>query len=246
MNTKGKKNIKKVTNKNFKYKSVQKNVKKKKVRKIRYGRIILCVILPICFLFVLFNFIKFPIKNIYISGNSILSDQEIIELAGISDYPSMFDVSIYKIEKKLETNKYISKASVKKKKLKEVYIKIEENIPILYYAYSGETMFNDKNSYSGVYSNTTLLNYTPVEKFNDLIEGMILLSGDIRSRISEIQYAPNDVDDARFLLTMNDGNYVYITLTKIELLDSYINIVKEFVDKKGILYLDSGEYFEIK
>lgn len=246
MNTKGKNNIKKITNKNSKYKSVQKKVKKKKVRKIRYGRIILCIILPICFLFVLIKFVKFPLRNIYISGNSILSDQEIIELAGISDYPSMFDVSIYKIEKKLEANKYISKASVKKKKLKEVYIKIEENIPILYYAYSGETIFNDKKGYSGDYSSTILLNYTPVEKFNDLVEGMILLSRDVRNRISEIQYTPNDVDDDRFLLTMNDGNYVYITLTKIELLDSYINIVKEFVDKRGILYLDSGEYFEIK
>ena len=246
MNTKGKKNIKKVTSKNFRYKAVQKNVKKKKVRRIRYGRIILCIILPICFLFILSKFIKFPVKNIYVSGNSILSDQEIIELAGISDYPSMFDVSIYKIEKKLETNKYINNASVKKKHLKEVYIKIEENIPILYYAYSDETIFNNKNNYSGVYSNTTLLNYTPTDKFNDLIDGLILLSSDVRSRISEIQYIPNDVDDDRFLLTMNDGNYVYITLTKIELLDSYIKIVKEFVDKKGILYLDSGEYFEIK
>lgn len=246
MNTKGKKNIKKVTSKNSRYKVVQKNVKKKKVRRVRYGRIILCIILPICFLFILSKFIKFPVKNIYVSGNSILSDQEIIELAGISDYPSMFDVSIYKIEKKLETNKYINNASVKKKHLKEVYIKIEENIPILYYAYSDETIFNNKNNYSGVYSNTTLLNYTPTDKFNDLIDGLILLSSDVRSRISEIQYIPNDVDDDRFLLTMNDGNYVYITLTKIELLDSYIKIVKEFVDKKGILYLDSGEYFEIK
>lgn len=245
MNTNGKKDVKKV-NFNSKYKVSQKNIKKKKVIKVRYGRIFLFIILPICFLFILIKIVKFPIKNIYISGNSILSDQEVIELAGISNYPSMFDVSSYKIEKKLNSNKYISDVIVKKKNLKEVYIEIEENVPILYYAYSDETIFSDKNKYSGSYSNVILLNYTPTEKFDTLVDGMILLSSDIRSRISELQYVPNDVDDDRFLLTMNDGNYVYITLTKIELLDSYINIVKEFNNKKGILYLDSGEYFEIK
>ena len=246
MNTKGKTNMKKVAVKNSKYKTSQKDIQKKKVIKVRYGRIFLCIILPICFLFVLIKFVNFPLKNIYISGNSILSDQEIIELAGISNYPSMFDITSYKIEKKLKSNKYISDVIVKKKNLKEIYIEIEENVPILYYTYSDETIFSDKNKYLGSYSNIILLNYTPTEKLDSLVDGMILLSSDVRSRISELQYVPNDVDDDRFLLTMNDGNYVYITLTKIELLDSYINIVKEFNNKKGILYLDSGEYFEIK
>ena len=45
---------------------------------------------------------------------------------------------------------------------------------------------------------------------------------------------------------MNDGNFVYITLTKIDKMNKYSDIKDELVDKKGIIYLDSGDYVEIK
>ena len=63
--------------------------------------------------------------------------------------------------------------------------------------------------------------------------------------ISEIEYYPNDIDKERFILTMNDGNYVYITLYKTYLVNDYIKILSTLENKKGILYLDSGNYFEI-
>ena len=63
--------------------------------------------------------------------------------------------------------------------------------------------------------------------------------------ISEIKYVPNDIDDERFIFTMNDGNYVYITLTKISSMNEYIKILGTLDGKKGILNLDSGNYFEI-
>jgi hypothetical protein len=44
---------------------------------------------------------------------------------------------------------------------------------------------------------------------------------------------------------MNDQIYVYITLTKIDVLNNYNEITKELEGKKGILYLDSGNHFEI-
>jgi len=220
--------------------------RKKKVRKIRYGRVLLYIVFPIVLLFLISSFVHFPIKNIYISGNSILSDQEIIELAGITDYPSIFEYSSYEMEKKIEKHKYIDKATVKKRFLKEVYIEIKENVPILYDLYSGKTIFSDGELYDGNSANCVLLNYTPSSYLDILKNGLIELDNDIRLRISEMQYVPNDVDDKRFLLTMNDGNYVYITLDKINLMNSYLEIIKNVDGKKGILYLDSGEYFEIK
>ena len=44
---------------------------------------------------------------------------------------------------------------------------------------------------------------------------------------------------------MNDGNYVYLTLDRFNNVNSYIDIIKKFGSKKGILYLDSGEYFKV-
>ena len=67
----------------------------------------------------------------------------------------------------------------------------------------------------------------------------------VLNRTSEIIYDPNDVDPERFMFIMDDNNYVYLTLRKFDNINNYINIVKKFGDKKGILYLDSGEYFKI-
>ena len=44
---------------------------------------------------------------------------------------------------------------------------------------------------------------------------------------------------------MDDGNYVYLTLSKLSSVNNYVSIIKNFESKKGILFLDSGEYFQI-
>ena len=65
-------------------------------------------------------------------------------------------------------------------------------------------------------------------------------------KISEIEYVPNNVDSERFALKMNDGNLVYITLNKIEKINKYNSIYSSLDGKRGIIYLDSGDYVEIK
>ena len=45
---------------------------------------------------------------------------------------------------------------------------------------------------------------------------------------------------------MNDTNYVYISLDKIDKLNEYNKIKNDLEGKKCILYLDSGNYFEIR
>lgn len=252
MNSKGKKVQKKKQQKKKTIKTVSKKKvvstkgKKKQTRKIRYGRVFLYIVFPLVFLLLILSFVHFPIKNIFITGNSILSDQEIIELAGIADYPSIFEYTTRKLTEKLEESKYIDSVKIRKKKLKEIYIEVKENIPLLYDIYSNKTAFSDGKFYDGNDSSCVLLNYTPTSYLEKLKDGFIAMNVDVRNRISEVQYVPNDVDEERFLLTMNDGNYVYITLGKIELLDSYLDIIKSLDGKKGILYLDSGGYFEIK
>ena len=68
------------------------------------------IIMPIFLLYVAFSFIDFPIKNIFISGNSILSDQDIIEILSLEDYPSIFKYSSLSLERKLEDNMYIKRS----------------------------------------------------------------------------------------------------------------------------------------
>jgi hypothetical protein len=63
--------------------------------------------------------------------------------------------------------------------------------------------------------------------------------------MSEIRYVPNDVDQERFFITMSDGNHVYINLYRFPRIHDYIQFIKSFDNRVGILYLDLGGHFEV-
>ena len=218
--------------------------KKVKKVKVRYGRIILVLIILFLIIYSIFTYIKIPIKNIFISGNTLIKDQEIIDIAGISNYPSILSFTSYGIEQKLEKNILIKDAKVKKQ-FRKITIKIEENYPLFYNQNIKKTVMYDFRETKDNMNAPILINSLTDEVYKLFKEKMKLVKRNIIDRISEIKYDPNSVDEERFLFTMNDGNYVYITLEKIENINSYIDIIKTFENKKGILYLDSGEYFEL-
>ena len=217
----------------------------KKKRKIRYDRIIIFLIIIIfivsCFAY-LFNL---KISNIYILNNNFLTDQQIIEIAGISDYPSTMQNMSFKIKQKLEDNIYIKSVKVYKKNLTEVYIEVEENRPLFYYEYNKKTILLDGKETNDTFIVPTVINYITDSYYDDFINEMGKLDISILSRISEIQFYPNEVDDNRFLLTMNDGNFIYVNISTFDKLNKYITILESLPNKNGILYLDYGNNFEI-
>ena len=81
--------------------------------------------------------------------------------------------------------------------------------------------------------------------YDEFIEKMGNIDKNVLLKISEIKYVPDEVDDLRFLFSMNDSNYVYLNLKKLDKINNYNDIVKQFDNKKGILYLNSGGYFDI-
>lgn len=244
---KGKEKTKKITTKkNAEKKStyVSRHGKKEKKIKVRYDRIIFFLLLLFLISYAFFTYIKIPVKNIFVSGNSNLKDQEIIDIAGISNYPSILSFTSYGIEKKLEKNINIKEANVKKD-FRKIYIEIEENYALFYNQNTNKTiMYNFKETDIDMNA-PILINSLTEEVYNLFKEKMKLINRNIIDRISEIKYDPVSVDEERFLFMMNDGNYVYITLEKIESINNYVDIIKTFDNKKGILYLDSGEYFEL-
>lgn len=219
---------------------------KVKKRKIKVKRILFCILF-LSLLVLLFLYLKdLPIKNIYNIGNNILKDKEIIEIANLSNYPSFISTSNREIIKKLEKNEYIKKVTIKKKLYNKIYIYITENKILSSYnnkllLESGEYIDNKYNITSApiLISDITSIKDKFVSKFS-------LVKDDILLKISEIEYTPNEVDNERFSLQMNDGNLVYITLSKITKINKYNSIYSEMEGKKGIIYLDSGDYIEVK
>lgn len=219
--------------------------KKKSKRKISKKKIFTFLVFVAIIIFIC-NLVTTNITNIYISGNTFFSDQEIIDIAGLSDYPkSLYNFS-FSIEKKLKENKYISNVNIKKNiLLNKVYIEIDENYPLFYYQTKDVTILYNCEEEKDNLSELTVINSIPDDIYNEFLLEIKKIKINILNRISEIEYVPTDVIKNRFLLLMNDGNYVYITLDKFKSINKYIDIIKEFEGKKGILYLDSGKYFDV-
>lgn len=224
-------------------KQIQVKVKK---RKLKVKRIILLFVIIAIIVLSIYFIKKIPIQNIYILNNTIISDKEIIETAGLTNYPSFIDTSSKSIKDKLLKNNYIKKVKVEKKLLFKVYITIEEQKVLA--SYNKKILLEDGNYVDNIYNiNSVPIINNDVSAINDrFVKKFKLINNDILLKISEINYIPNEVDKERFSLKMNDGNLVYITLSKIKKINKYNSIYSELEGRKGIIYLDSGDYVELK
>lgn len=220
----------------------KKRVKRRKLKRKSFLFLFLVIILIVILLLFLDNL---KITSINVSGNTLYSEWEIIKKAGLEDYPSTLRNLSGTIENKLEKDPYIKNAEVTKSFFTNVKIEIEENLPLFYYVPERRTILADKSKTKDNFPVPTVINYIPDKLYTVFLKKLESIDYLIIERISEIKYDPNDVDEERFLLTMNDGNYAYLTLHTFEKINSYLDIIKEFNNKKGILYLDSGEYFKV-
>ena len=221
----------------------KKKGKKRKLNKKRFFIVLIVFLLLVLFIYKLFNT---NIKNIVIKGNDFLTDQEIIDIAGLKDYPNSINNLSFNIKDRLEKNTYILKAKVTKKNfISKVYIEVKENYPLFFYQVEDKTVLYNGDKVVNKFTIPTVINQIPNTIYDEFLKNMESVDKDILNRMSEIEYAPNDVDEERFFIIMNDGNYVYLTLNKFLSINKYVSIIKSFDNKKGILYLDSGEYFEV-
>lgn len=224
-------------------KKVKVKVKKKK---IKIKNVLVTMIILLLLVLTSIDIVRLPVKNIYITGNNILSDKEIIDLAGLNNYPPYLNTYFNKIKNKLLKNEYIKNVQIKRTLSRKIYIEIEEHKPIC--NYKGNLILSSTNSVNNKYD----INYVPYvindidSIYDEFITKFNKVDKDILYKISHIEYVPNKLDEERFLLYMNDANYVYITLSKIDKINKYNSIIQKLENKKGIIYLDSGDYIEIK
>ena len=226
---------------------------KKKKKRLNIKRLIVFLLFIYLIIYGVQKLTSEPIKNIIITGNYYVSDNEIITAAGIKNYPAMMSLNITKIKKQILENPLISEVEIKRNLLFQLEINIKELKVICLDRTNNVLLLEDgskvpnNNEYVGI---PTLINYTKEEVLKDFLKGMAELDYGTISGISEIEYAPSMssdekvVDDTRFLLKMNDGNSVYINIYKLNNLKYYQKIYASLGDKTGILHLDSGSYLE--
>ena len=222
---------------------MKKTKKKRKLKKIRFLFLLFFIVGISCAFIKLFNVRIYSIK---IKGNKILTDQEVIETAKLEDYPSFFETLSYTIKKRLLKNNYIESVKVTKgflsvnitiKEKKILYIDKETN-----YKYTYNSKFKDDKSICVPY----LIGSVPEGKMKRFIKAMNKINSDMICQMSEIKYDPNDIDEDRYYVYMNDGNSVYLTVNKFDKINKYNTILEKIGKQNGTLYLDYGDYFEAK
>lgn len=231
--------------------------KKVKVRKLSFKRVIILLLILYLVIYSLYYVFKMPIKNIYIKGTNLITDNEIISAAHIKNYPSIFKTTTLGLKKNIKKIPLVKDVKIRKSLLGKLTIEVEE-YKILFYNLNNkkivlddEKEIDDTSSYKGV---PTLINYVPDTIYAKLIKSLLKVDSDILSSISEIEYSPSKsneevIDDTRFILRMNDTNTVYANLINIKNLNHYDEIYSTLNNQKGYLYLDSSNeenfYFQV-
>ena len=196
---------------------------------------------------VIYYFLSMPIKNIYITGTTNLSDNEIIHAAGIKNYPSIIKLNSSKMKKNIKKLNYVDDVKIKRNIFGKLTIDIKEANILFYNRNNNKLVLSDGKEIAedNSYGYASLINYVPKNIYKKIITSLDKIDDDILKSISEIEYSPwtsNNVliDEERFLLRMNDTNIVYTNLLHIDKLNKYIEIYATLEDKKGIIYLDSS------
>lgn len=218
---------------------------KKKKNKLRKIFKILGVVIIITI--VIYSLMNLKIKNIYIKGNKILSDQEIIELAGIENYPKLLNISSTKIKNKIKMNQVVENVKVKKNIFGRIDIEVKEYNMLLKNEVDNEIyLSNGKKIKVDEYiiGLPSLINVVPDDVITNFLKKLDKVDKNVLPKISEIEYKPNDYDKELFLFYMNDGNYVYINTIRLLSINKYESVLEQLDSQKGILYLDSGNHFE--
>ena len=221
-----------------------------KKRKIKLVNFLIFVIVLAVLSFCIYLLIQIRVKNILVIGNNYINDDTILEIADIKNYPGFLLTSSGKVERKLLDYKYIKKVNMSKTHPFTFRIELEEAKALFYDMNKNSYIFNNNkevkdNKVEYTFRVPRLINYVPDKKYKKFIINMDKVNPDTISKISDIEYKPNDYDKDRFLLYMDDGNMVYLTLTKFKMINHYNEVLKQLENHKGILYLDNGNHFKI-
>ena len=226
-----------------------KKIVEKKKWKIKGILVVLLILIGLSFS--VYFLLQVETKNIIILNTNYLNDDYILDYSGVKNYPKFLLINQRDVSKKIEKSPYVLKAKVRKKWDFLLEIDVTEKRTLFFDDNKSQYVFDDGTSTDIDNINRTfrlprLINYVPDVKYDKFIENMAKVKVDTLSKISDIEYQPNEYDKDRFLLYMDDGNMVYLTLTKFKMINHYNEVVEQLENHKGILYLDNGNHFQIK
>ena len=150
------------SNKDYKVKEINNNQikkqsKNKKTKKMSRGKkLILFLILIGIMLAILFSTSLFNIETINVSGNTIVSSEEIISLSGIQKHSNLFRINKSGAIANLKTNAYVEDVFISRKLPNQINIEIEERVPKYMLQFADSYLYVNNQGYMLEISNEKL------------------------------------------------------------------------------------------
>jgi len=194
------------------------------------------------------------VKTIDIQGNTFVTDEDIIELSGLSTETNIWTMDISKIENELQTNPIIDEVTIDRQlpwtvslDVSEMQIVgfVEENKKFYPVLDNGELLETKEHlEFNG--EAPLLIGFTDKEYLSKMASELNNLPADILDLISELHWQPESDNKNTILLYMNDGFIVQGTIRDFsDGMLVYPSVVSQLdPEVKGIIHIGAGVYFE--
>lgn len=231
--------------------------KLKQARKKKANRRLIFYLSIFFILISIIVYLQSPLSHVHsieVTGNTALSDEEVVEKSTITTDTNIWMIDESKIKNKLNKNPIVDSVKVDKQLPWTIELEIKEFNRVgdikqdgFYYpilangkiltTLKKETMTGDA---------PLLLGFDDEAKITDMTNQLKKLPENIRSLISEIHWKPKEDNKNKIFLYMNDGYLVDGTIRNFaEKMKVYPSIVAQLdPESEGIIHIGVGVYFE--
>lgn len=221
------------------------NKKRRKRKRLKIKSVLIFLFILLLLGGSIYGLTYIKVRSFYVYNNNYLTDEEVLKELKLNN-KSSFLLTLTPIEKTIiKKSKFIKDVEIHKTLDLELKVDVKEYKMLFYDSRNAKTVIENGEKIDYLDNNIPVLinEITDKEVYNTFVKKMNKVNNNSLQMISEITYSPNGIDKDRFLFSMNDGNYVYVTSTKIAKINEYKSIINSVENKKGILYLDYGNYF---
>lgn len=226
----------------------------KKERKKKANRRLIFYLSIFFLLILIIVYLQSPLSNvkqIMVTGNTLLSKEEVIEESQLTNKTNIWSINKSKINKKMMKHPVIKSVDIEKTLFGKVNINVVEHDLVAYREEDkrfspilGNGTVLDEVSFVG--NAPFLIDFNEEDLFESMIQELQDLPRNILNLISEIHWQPKEGNKYKILLYMNDGFIVDGSIRNFaEKMQIYPSIVSQIdSNKKGIIHIGVGAYFE--
>ncbi|WP_271399299.1 cell division protein FtsQ/DivIB [Salinicoccus roseus] len=190
------------------------------------------------------------VKNIEISGNQLISDEEVEERLQFGTGDRMFSANLSRATENIAMLPAVEEVEIEREWWNTINVSVTEYQAVGYVANNSDyyPVLENAQVLRGSPStpgSAPILHYFEGREFDRMVESLNDIEPDIREGISEIYYRPSENSSTRIHMFMNDGQEIVADYRTInEKMNYYLSMREEIGDpQSGLIDLEIGSSF---